>query len=56
MLQALPEIAEKVTLSNPDAHAISIRYIDAVLGADSPYPLSPSASSTPLPLHILGKL
>ena len=34
-------------MSNPDVHAISISYIDAVLGADSPYPLFPSASSTP---------
>jgi len=36
-----------VTLNHPDAHASSINYVDAVLGADSPYPLSPSSSSTP---------
>ena len=52
----LAEIAEKVTLSNPDAHAISINDIGSVLGAGSPYPLMPSASNIPLPLHILGKL
>ena len=43
-------------LNNPDAHASSINYVDAVLGADSPYPLSPSSSSTPFPLYIHGVL
>ena len=38
-------------LNDPDVYTIGISYNDAVLGADSPYPLSPSASSTPFPLY-----
>ena len=37
----------KAALSNPDDLAISISYIDAVLGADPSYPLFPYASSIP---------
>jgi hypothetical protein len=43
-------------LSNPNVHSISIHYIDPVLEADSPYPLFPSASSTPFPLYVHGVL
>jgi hypothetical protein len=39
-------------LNDPDVYTIGISYIDAVLGADSPYPLYPSASSTPFLLYI----
>ena len=41
---------------NPNVHSISIHYIDPVLEADSPYPLFPSASSTPFPLYVHGVL
>jgi len=34
-------------LSDPDVFASSKRDNDAVLGADTPHPLFPSASSTP---------
>ena len=36
-----------MTLNYPDVYIIGISYNDAVLGADSPYPLSPSSSGTP---------
>jgi len=43
--------SRKVILNDPDVYTIGISYNDAVLGADSPYPLSPSASSTPFPRY-----
>ena len=43
-------------LNDPDVCTIGISYNDAVLEAGSPYPLIPSASSTPFPLYIHGVL